>query len=191
MLILASKSPRRQEILDILGINYSVIPSDFDEEGVLDSPSPIALAEILATLKGRAVSNNNYGAYVLSADTVVEVDGISLGKPKDFEESKEMLKILSGKAHNVITGVSLTKDGLLLDSFSEITKVYFKDLTDTEISWYINTKDPFDKAGGYGIQGPGGIFVEKIEGCYFNVVGLPLSRTANLLRHHDLFKLGV
>jgi len=191
MLILASKSPRRQEILNILGIDYIVKPSNFDEEGVENTPSPKELAKMLATLKGEAVSNNNYGHYVLSADTVVEVDGISLGKPKDFKESKEMLQTLSGRQHNVMTGVALTVNGQLLDSFVETTKVYFKDLSEEEMNWYIHTNDPFDKAGGYGIQGPGGIFVKKIVGCYFNVVGLPLSRTANLLRHHDLFKLGV
>lgn len=190
-LILASKSPRRQEILDIIGISYTVAPSGFNEKGYNGSEgSPQTMAEQLAILKGASVSVDNLG-YVLSADTVVEVNGIVLGKPKDFEESVTMLKLLSGKSHNVITAVALTKDGQLIESFTNTTKVFFKSLSDLEMRWYANTKDPYDKAGGYGIQGPGGIFVEKIEGCYFNVVGLPLARTANLLRHHDLFKLEV
>lgn len=187
MLILASKSPRRQEILNILGIDFKVIPSNFDEEGVW-APSPQELAKKLAIYKGNEVSSKTPG-FVLAADTVVEVDGQYLGKPQTNQEAREMLRTLSGRSHNVVTGVAVCKNGELLKSISSTTKVFFKNLSKQEIDWYVSTKDPFDKAGGYGIQTQSGIFVEKIEGCYFNVVGLPLSGTASLLGHLGLFKL--
>ena len=188
MIILASKSPRRQEILKMLDMEFKVIPSGFDEEGVTASSST-ELATMLAISKGLEVSSR-YQEPVLAADTVVEVDGEFLGKPKDYAEAFNMLKKLSGRCHNVVSAVAICKNGEILGSTYEVTKVYFHPLKDEEINWYIATKDPFDKAGGYGIQTKSGIFVEKIEGCYFNVVGLPLSRTANLLRQLRLFKLG-
>lgn len=188
MIILASKSPRRQEILNLLDLEFKVIPSEFDEEGVTASSS-VELATNLAISKGLEVASKHQGP-VLSADTVVEVDGVFLGKPKDYTEAFKMLKKLSGRCHNVVSGVAICEDGEVLGSTYEITKVYFHQLSDKEIDWYIATNDPFDKAGGYGIQTKSGIFVAKIEGCYFNVVGLPLSRTANLLRQLGLFKLG-
>ena len=188
MIILASKSPRRREILELMGIEFTVLPSDIEEEGVT-APSPEKLALKLATLKGLDVSKRGSGP-VLSADTIVVVHGKILGKPKDEGEAKEMLKLLSGRGHEVITGVSISKDGNILGSFIDTTKVFFKELSEEEINWYVSTTDPYDKAGGYGVQSKGGIFVQKIEGCFFNVVGLPLARTANLLRQLGLFKLG-
>lgn len=188
MLILASQSPRRQEILKMLDIDFKVIPSGFNEDEVI-APNSLELATKLAIAKGLEVSSK-YQQTVLAADTVVELDGEFLGKPKDYPEAYQMLKKLSGRCHNVVSGVAICKNGEILGSTHEITKVFFRPLADVEINWYISTKDPFDKAGGYGIQSKSGIFVEKIEGCYFNVVGLPLSRTANLLMHLGLFKLG-
>lgn len=189
MLILASKSPRRKELLKLIGVDFTVEASNVNEEGILAITSS-ELAIKLATLKGIEVSRKNPHP-VLAADTVVEIHGEFLGKPQDEKQAIEMLKKLSGRSHNVVTGVVICQRGKILDSFSELTKVYFKELTDEEINWYIKTKDPFDKAGGYGIQTQGGIFVEKIEGCYFNVVGLPLSKTANSLRKLGLYKLEV
>ncbi|SES65930.1 Maf family protein [Anaerobranca gottschalkii] len=189
MLILASKSPRRQELLNLIGVEFTVKASNINEEGVLATTSS-ELAVSLATLKGLEVSRK-YPNPVLAADTVVEIEGEFLGKPQDENQAIEMLRKLSGRYHNVVTGVVICQRGQILDSFSELTKVYFKKLTEEEINWYVKTKDPFDKAGGYGIQTQGGIFVEKIEGCYFNVVGLPLAKTANSLRKLGLYKLKV
>ena len=175
-IILASSSSRRREILENLGINFQVISSDVAEK-VEKQLSPIEIAEHFAYLKAKNVSGKLNGhCIVIGADTVVECDGI-LGKPQNEQDAYRMLKLLSGRVHRVITGFAII-DCLTEQQFidHESTKVYFKNLGDKEIQSYIATDEYIDKAGAYGIQGKASLFIEKIEGDYFNVVGLPVFR---------------
>lgn len=177
--ILASKSPRRREILSNIGIDFDIITADTDESSNLCDP--IALSQELALRKGLAVfealiSNGSLSAddVIISADTIVACDGEILGKPKDREDAKRMLKLLSGNKHSVVSGVALISNGKHYVSHSE-TLVYFDDISDEDIEEYINTAEPYDKAGGYGIQGLASLWVNRIDGCYFGVVGLPVN----------------
>lgn len=178
--ILASKSPRRKELLGEIFKDFEIITKEVDEtlpKGV----HPKAGVGILALRKGRAVANElGEDALVISSDTLVEIDGIPLGKPKDETEAFYMLSALSGRAHNVHTGVAVHYRG---KSFSGVatTAVYFKEMTEEEIKEYIASGDPMDKAGSYGIQSGGGKFVEKIEGDYDTVVGLSVRITKQLI----------
>ena len=190
-IILASGSPRRQEILKNIGISFRVIKSDA-EEIVDESVSPEMTAMQLSLLKAADVlKNEGKDALVIGADTiVVSPDGKILGKPKDKADARAMLLELSGKKHQVITGVSIMRGfDAKSESFFASTDVYFKELTDTEIEWYLATGEPYDKAGAYGIQGLGAILIEKISGDYFNVVGLPVSKLVDVLRKEFEFKL--
>ncbi len=190
-IILASGSPRRQEILKNIGISFSVKKSDADES-MEDGIAPSLSAMKLSLLKATDVAKNEGSdSLVIGADTiVVSPDGEILGKPKNEDDAKKMLKMLSGKKHSVITGVSVMRTfDAKATSFFVSTDVYFKELTETEIMWYLATKEPFDKAGAYGIQGLGAILIEKIEGDYFNVVGLPVSKLVDVLREEFDFKL--
>ena len=173
-IILASASPRRKELLSYAVDSFKIIPANTPEiipEGVAleDCPAEIALQ------KAREVSRLYPGSLVIGCDTVVIIDGNILGKPKDKEEAYEMLSLLSGKTHCVITGCALCFNGKE-HIFSEITKVTFYPLSKHEILTYIESGEPFDKAGAYGIQEKGSVLVEKIEGDFFNVVGLPVAR---------------
>ncbi len=173
-LILASKSPRRQELISKITDSFEVIVSDADEilpEGISPDDAPVYLASV----KARAVAAQHKGRVVIGADTVVVLDGRILGKPKNAEDAFSMLRSLSGKIHTVITGCCIT-DGERELCFSEHTKVEFYPLTDDEIRRYIATREPMDKAGAYGIQGEGALFVKGIEGDYFNVMGLPVAK---------------
>ncbi len=174
-MILASNSPRRKEILENFGFSLKTVSKNIDEisskEEIKEKIMDIAQQKTMAAAKDYPNEN------VVGADTVVVIDGKILGKPKDETEAFEMLKSLSGKSHDVITAysfVNLKKNIFLNDA--EVTKVFFKNLSDEEINWYINTKEPMDKAGAYGIQGKGAYFVEKIEGDFFSVMGFPLGR---------------
>lgn len=171
--ILASKSPRRQELLKGLGITFEVRTKEVDES-YSSTIKNEKVAEYLAQKKSAAFKLNT-NEILLTADTIVVLGNNILNKPKDFSEAEEMLTLLSGKTHQVITGVcikSLEKEAV----FSSSTKVQFKPLSITEIKHYINSCQPFDKAGAYGIQEwIGYIGIEKLEGCYYNVMGLPLS----------------
>lgn len=174
-MILASNSPRRKEILENFGFSLKTVSKNIDEisskEEIKEKIMDIAQQKTMAAAKDYPDEN------VVGADTVVVIDGKILGKPKDETEAFEMLKSLSGKSHDVITAysfVNLKKNIFLNDA--EVTKVFFKNLSDEEINWYINTKEPMDKAGAYGIQGKGVYFVEKIEGDFFSVMGFPLGR---------------
>ena len=178
MLVLASASPRRREILNLAGISCSVRPADVDESVLVGEP-PLDYVRRLADAKARAVQQP--GETVLGADTVVVVDSRMLGKPRDTAEASQMLRLLSGRTHDVITGICLLRDEDCR-TVSETTKVTFAELSDSEIESYVSTDEPLDKAGGYGIQGSACKFIERIEGCYFNVVGLPISRVYRLLR---------
>ncbi len=185
-IILASASPRRRDLLSLTGFDFTVIPADCEE--VVGSGSAGETVESLARQKAEWVAEKekkNYSSdtLVIGADTVVSASGVILGKPKDENEAFSMLRSLSGREHEVYTGVSLiSMDGQVNECFSVCTKVKFYELSDSEINEYIATKEPLDKAGAYGIQGRGGLLVESISGDYNNVVGLPLAAVVRRLR---------
>jgi septum formation protein len=178
-LVLASASPRRRDLLARLGLAFDVLPADADETWPAGSPPGPGAAEI-ALRKARALPPD--GALVLAADTVVALDGEVLGKPADDAEAARTLRLLSGRTHTVATGLALRHGGRETATF-ELTRVTFADLSDDEIAAYVATGSPRDKAGSYGIQDDlGAVFVERIDGDYFNVVGLPLRRLYATLR---------
>lgn len=172
--ILASASPRRQELLKMIVPSFLICSSDIDEDVPLVVPVNLS-AEYLATEKARKIALSHPDSLVIGCDTVVIIGGEILGKPTDKNDAYRMLSLLSGEIHTVITGVCLCVNGTER-SFSEVTEVEFYPLSDEEISTYIATNEPFDKAGGYGIQGYGGVLVKRINGDFFNVVGLPIAR---------------
>ena len=192
-LVLASGSPRRREILENIGLDFSIAVCAADEDRV-DKSIPVNLyVQELALLKaGEAAKLDTGDALIISADTVVYSDGEIMGKPKDAEDAKRMLKALSGKTHSVFTGICVTRKRDLFSVCKSIeTKVVFKDLTDDLIDGYVATGEPMDKAGAYGIQGKGCVLVEEICGDYFNVVGLPVSALCEVLKNefdYDVFK---
>jgi septum formation protein len=185
-LILASASPRRAEILRNAGIQFEIRKTDVDESRIVgelpgDYVRRLALAKALsAATEYRDPLDETL---ILGADTVVVVDADILGKPASQDDARSMLRRLSGRIHEVHTGLALLrKPGAEQRVVEEITRVHFAPLTDREIEDYIATGEPFDKAGAYGIQGIGGRYVTRIEGCYFDVMGLPLARLWSLLR---------
>lgn len=183
--ILASASPRRLALLQQIGISAQVCPADFDEvSGAAVQAEDVVLANAIGKCKA-VVKIKGDSLPVIAADTVVVAEGVILGKPLDEEDAVQMLRQLSGKTHKVLTGLAVSHAGKLLAEVCE-TKVVFRDLTDEEIKQYVATGEPHDKAGAYGIQGKGAVLVEKIDGCYNNVVGLPLTRLQLVLA-----KLGV
>ena len=171
-LVLASKSPRRSEILKNAGVDFTVRVADADET-IPDGTKPCDAVVFLAARKAMAVERAD-DEVVLGADTVVVLDDEILGKPKDREDAFNMIRMLSGRVHSVFTGVCAIGDGISL-TFAEETKVEFYPLSDDEINEYIDTDEPYDKAGAYGIQGLASKFISGIQGDYFNVVGLPVS----------------
>ena len=177
-IVLASASPRRLSLLRSYFPNLSQTPADIDEESITES-SPVKLVETLAREKARVVDGRveDRQSILISSDTIVCLYGEILGKPRDLTDATEMLSKLSGNEHTVITGVCLY-DCALAEShvFSVETRVLMRNLSAEEIAWYVTTKEPLDKAGSYGIQGLAASFVEKIEGSYSNVVGLPLAQ---------------
>ncbi len=179
-IVLASASPRRRELLTSLGLEFDVYATDADES-VLEAMSPDKLVGVLSRRKAEAAAAVFPDAIIVAADTVVSVGGEILGKPHDDCDAKRMLRMLSGGRHTVATGVSVISDGAL-SSEVVLTDVFMRDISDGEISDYIKTGEPRDKAGAYGIQGLGGVFVTRIEGEYFNVTGMPKEATARLLR---------
>lgn len=179
MLILASKSPRRRELLDLAGLEYICIPSDADEN-VPEDLVPAQVPEYLAVKKADAVLAAHPEDMVLGSDTLVVCDGQIMGKPENEQDAFRMLRQLSGKAHQVYTGVAILSAGKR-DSFTTVTDVEFYPLTDEEIWAYIHTGEPMDKAGAYGIQGKGSLLVKGIRGDYFTVVGLPVAEVARHL----------
>ncbi|NCB39120.1 MAG: septum formation protein Maf [Erysipelotrichia bacterium] len=181
---LASKSPRRHEILAGLKIPFSTIDSPYEEKfsDVADL-EPEEQAAKLACLKAFHASSSLHDGLVVGADTIVVLGNTILGKPKGREEAENMLSSLSGRRHRVITGISLVDArGLRTFSHAEVTYVYFRELTAKDIKTYLDTDEPYDKAGAYGIQGHAALFVEKIEGCYFNVVGFPVVAFRGLVK---------
>ena len=183
-IILASASPRRKEILENANVKFKIMSSDI-EELTLDGESPCQMVMRLAFEKGIDIANKQKSDLVISADTIVVLDNNVLGKPKDEKEARYMIESLSGKTHQVITGISLINlenNKKIIDYV--ISNVKFKNLSDDDINDYIKTKESLDKAGAYGIQGYGALLVEEIQGDYFNIVGLPISKLSDLLKKH-------
>ena len=177
--ILASKSPRRREILSDLGLQFDIITADTDES--CDLKDPQAFVKELALRKGRAVAENiDNDTIIIASDTVVSCGGEILGKPRDRADAKRMLDMLSGSKHDVISGIALITKGKEAVA-SEVTHVIFDNLTDSDKEIYLNSDEPYDKAGAYAIQGLASMWIKGIEGDYFNVVGLPVKRLHDLL----------
>ena len=185
-IILASASPRRRELLKLIYSDFEIIPADIDET----APKNIQIVEYakyIANSKAEFISKEYRNSLIIGCDTTVIVEGKCLGKPLDSADAFRMLKSFSDKTHQVITGVSIIYNDAL-HCFSETTEVTFHNLSDEEIYSYISTNEPFDKAGGYGIQGKGSLLVRKINGDYFNVVGLPVSRLNQELKYLGYLK---
>ena len=180
-MILASQSPRRKALLSSAGIAFEVDVSQADEPVWDGVQSPEEYTRSLALLKAREVSSRHVGEVVLGADTVVALDGVIYGKPKDWEDAWRMLRRFSGREHHVFTGVALVKDGAVLHSWTADTAVRFKVLDDAVIRRYFELVNVLDKAGAYGIQEHGEMIVDEIRGSYSNVVGLPVEEVKAVL----------
>ena len=181
-IILASASPRRRELLALTGLKFSVDPGDYQED--MSTPlDPHRLGRFLSLEKARSVATRHRDALIIAADTFIVFRGGLLGKPHTDREAKRMLLMLSGKRHSVITGFTIldTASGKRLSRSVE-TRVFFRNLTEKEIDAYVRSGEPLDKAGAYAIQGLGSVVVRKIEGDYFNVIGLPLNALAESLK---------
>jgi septum formation protein len=188
-IILASASPRRSDLMRQIGLEFTVMPSNVDER--FDGSAPEEFAQKLSRSKAAlVVSKVNDEALVIGADTIVVGEGI-LGKPSCDEEAFKMLKSLQGKWHEVITGITVT-DVSSSDTITTYQKTFVKmrELTDSQILAYVNTGEPGDKAGAYGIQGLGAILIEEIKGCYYNVVGLPIMQLCKILERFNVSCLG-
>jgi septum formation protein len=186
-IILASASPRRSELLKSMGFNFDIIPSDIDEN-IDDNLFSYEIIEKLAVEKAQNIAEQiDYSAIIIGSDTVVVIDNKVLGKPKDKADAENMLKNLSGRIHNVVTAIAIidseTKK-IVVESLT--SKVKFRELSETEIKNYVNTNEPMDKAGAYGIQGKASIFVEYIEGCYNNIVGLSTYKLDLMLKEFKI-----
>jgi len=175
-IILASKSPRRASILKKIGLNFKIIPSNISEN-TKHAISPKCIAEYLSKNKAVKVSEEHKNKIIIGADTIVYLGKVIFGKPKNIDENYKMLKSLSGKTHKVVTGVSIIqKNKGIQNTFSQITEVTFRKIPDAELFYYIDNYSTLDKAGGYGIQDSFSVWIKKIDGCYYNVMGLPLSK---------------
>ncbi len=175
--ILASKSPRRSEILLKAGFKFKVIPSNIDESKISINLTPIDYCVELAKLKAYDIANKNKNCTIIGSDTIVYINNSILNKPKNFNDAKKMLSMLSNNTHSVLTGVSIVNINEKIDfNFYESTEVSFYKISDLEIENYINKFKPYDKAGSYGIQDGSNLFVKKIVGSYENIVGFPISK---------------
>lgn len=173
-IILASASPRRRELMKYITTNFEAVSLDCDET-LPDSVLPEQASQYLAELKASEAAKKYPDAVIIGCDTTVICNGDVLGKPEDHEQCTAYMKMLSGRVHQVVTGCSLMYRSAK-KSFSVVTDVRFRELSDSEIKIYASSDEPYDKAGGYGIQGKGALLVEKIDGDFYNVVGLPVSR---------------
>ena len=182
--VLASASPRRGEIFRQLGLRFEVDPCRDPEPLQKKSESPSAYVRRVSRLKASAVAKRHPKSRIIAADTVVIVNETILGKPSDRTEAKSMLRRLGGRRHEVLTGLCLITADEPRRVFSSVTcsGVYFHRMTDGDIDWYLNTEEYRDKAGAYGIQGFASLFINRVEGCYFNIVGFPVSEFASLCR---------
>jgi septum formation protein len=181
--ILASKSPRRKELLTRIGLEFSVIPAHIDEN--ISEKDPVSFASFLAYEKALAVWEDNKESTVIGSDTIVVCDKQILGKPDNADEAIAFMKLLSNREHIVMTGVAVCSKQFKERAVCS-TKVFFKELNDYEIEKYIQSQEWTDKAGGYGIQGHASLFIEKIEGCYFNVVGFPVNTFYSLFTKNGI-----
>lgn len=180
MIILASQSPRRQALMQLTGLAFTVRAADVDE--TMDPALPAAQEACrVSQLKARTIAADSPDALVIAADTIVLIDGQVLGKPRCAQQAAQMLRQLSGRTHEVVTALSVFQ-GQTIRSVTDVTRVTFRPLTDAEIAAYIATGEPMDKAGSYGIQGYGSMFVSHLDGDYFSVMGLPLCPLCALLR---------
>ncbi|WP_110927091.1 Maf family protein [Bacillus massiliglaciei] len=179
-LILASSSPRRKELIRLLQIPFEAVPADVSEDFEPGTPAEQVVQE-LALRKAKAVALSHESNYVIGSDTVVVLDGEILGKPADRGDAKRMLLSLSGRDHYVCTGAAIVQ-GSREKVFAEKTKVTFWELSEAEIDRYLDSGEPFDKAGSYGIQGYGSLLVKKLDGDYYTVVGLPVARLSRELK---------
>ncbi len=188
MLVLASGSPRRRELLSTIGLEFKILPVPIDERR-LDGESPQEFASRLAKEKAFASLNEHRipNSIYLAADTIVVLGNTVLGKPADSSDAMRMLGMLSGNTHTVITAVAIVglddenNQGRLLESFAVHTQVEFKKLSEAEMSWYVSTGEPHDKAGAYAAQGVGAMLIKSVSGSYTNVIGLPLAETVEAL----------
>ncbi len=185
-LILASASPRREKILKRLNLQFTVVPSKIKEDGYEHLGAEKMVKE-LALLKAKDVSKLVEDTIIIAADTIIENNGKIIGKPENNEDAKIMLKELKNSKHTVVTGLAIysTFDGKEVTTYDK-TDVYFSDLSDNEIDKYISTGEPMDKSGAYAIQGLGSVFVEKIEGSYFTVMGLPVHKLVKILKEFSI-----
>ena len=185
-IVLASASPRRKQLLEQIGLRFEVEPSDYEED-IAPGSEPHEMAKKLSLGKARAAARKHRKALIIAADTFVVFGDRILGKPHSNAEAREMLRALNGQAHSVISGFTIldAETGQVVSRSVE-TRVHMKKLTLREIDGYVRSKEPLDKAGGYAIQGRGAVLVERIEGDYFNVVGLPLSALADALREFGI-----
>lgn len=182
--ILASQSPRRRELLSLIGITHAVMPADINED-VRQGESADAYTERLAREKALVIAAREPAALVIAADTTVVVDGDILGKPLDAADARAMIRRLAGREHVVMTGIAVAR-GTRVESAVEAVRVTFRALRDVEIAEYVATGEPMDKAGAYGIQGFGATIVERVDGDYFSVMGLGLRRLVELLARHGV-----
>ena len=177
-IILASGSPRRRQLLEQMGLTFRVAATDVDES-IPHDMCPVEAAKMLARRKAMAAVQAD-DKVIIAADTIVAVDNRILGKPADAADARAMLWMLSGQKHEVLTGLCVAHAGRIYTAVEQ-TEVHFEELDETDIEDYVRTGEPMDKAGGYGIQGRAGVFIHAIEGCYYNVMGLPLARLRSLL----------
>lgn len=181
-LILASASPRRAELLRAAGIDFDVRPAEVDE-AILSGEAPSEYVSRLAEAKARVVHERDNERTVLAADTAVVVEGEILGKPIDEADAKRMLRLIGGRTHEVLTAVSIFHPGQIVDTRVDVTTVEFAALSEADISWYVSSGEPMDKAGAYAVQGLASRFVTRIEGSYSNVVGLPIALVYQMLNN--------
>ena len=183
-IILASKSPRRKELMELLKIPFEIIVSDIDEQ--IDYNNDLVKEiEKLSYQKAEAVFKNHQDSVVIGADTIVKINNDVLGKPKSIEHAKEMLRELSDNTHEVVTGVTImSKD--ITDTFSSVASVTFYPLSEEEIEEYVLTNEPMDKAGSYAIQGDGAKFIRSINGDYYTIVGLPIAQLYHRLKKYSI-----
>ena len=180
-LVLASSSPRREELLQHLGLDFTIVPSKIDEEQFNQLP-PQKMVCDLSAAKAEDISDLVEDTIIIAADTIVVKNDKKIGKPDNAEEAREILEELQGEKHQVLTGIavlSTINDKIIVEH--DVTEVYMRELSESQINNYVKTGEPLDKAGSYGIQGLGGIFIEKIKGSYFTVVGLPIHKLDQIL----------
>jgi septum formation protein len=188
--ILASISPRRQELLRSVGLKFKIIPAHVNEE-YLEGETPREHVRRLSQDKAMAIARKNPSALVLGADTIVVIDGLILGKPKNKKQAREMLERLSGREHEVFTGFTIAHDATKVYKTKVIkSSVLFKKISPEEMEWYVSCDEPYDKAGGYAVQGKGASFIKSIRGSYTNVIGLPLCEVMEELKNLKALNFG-